>query len=260
MTFSQLVREMVISGIRCANNQTLKIKHLDQVSDEHLIASGETKNGLSIIASFYPYIDRPVPSGWIKGILDQFEDVSADRHPDILMIAGVHFDPSASRMIDHADLEKTSFLKCFIDENLFCKDFKKSDKWYEKFWVLGEPKIKMITETDGMSVVQITGMRFYDVDRHAFVWYNAQSTVAHWTLDTNYNGQYVNAEQAFFPARAMQSKDARTWMREKKYVDPNKVKKLSGYESLPFNAGSQIAVKCIDMRGMEYLVILNFSG
>ena len=256
MTFSLFVREMVISGIRCANNQTLKIKHLDHVNAEHLFASGETKNGLSILVSCYPWMDRPVSPDWIKGILDQFDDVSADVQPDIMLIAGVHFDPSASSMMDHANLKKTALLKCFIDENLFCNDFKKEDNWYEKFWLLGEPKIKIIHDEKKMSVVEIKGMSFYDVNRHEFVTYNAQSSVAHWALDANYNGDYLHTDQAFFPAKAMKSKDVHTWRRLEKYLDQEKVKKMSGYESFPFQAGNQVAVKVCDMRGMEYLTVL----
>ena len=73
-----------------------------------------------------------------------------------------------------------------------------------------------------------------------------------WMLDTNYDGQCFRAGQVFFPRTA-------AWDKIRKAVkadfDDTVWEHLRGAVSAPFVAGEQVAVKVIDDRGNELMVV-----
>jgi len=79
-----------------------------------------------------------------------------------------------------------------------------------------------------------------------------------WFLDTDYNGLCFHVTQAFFPRTA-------AWDDLKKALkgeyEDSVWEHLSGTTSAPFEAGEhgQIAVKVIDDRGNELLVVKNLK-
>ncbi len=75
-----------------------------------------------------------------------------------------------------------------------------------------------------------------------------------WLLDTNYNGMVFHVCQAFFPRTAAWDNIKRALKAE---FDASVWDHLSGTTSTPFTAGdqNQIAVKVIDDRGNELLVV-----
>ena len=80
-----------------------------------------------------------------------------------------------------------------------------------------------------------------------------------WLLDTDYNGLCFHVCQAFFPRTA-------AWDNLKKALRATHEESvwdhLAGTKSAPFEAGEhgQIAVKVIDDRGNELLVVKNLNG
>ena len=75
-----------------------------------------------------------------------------------------------------------------------------------------------------------------------------------WFLDTNYNGLCFHVSQAFFPRTSAWDNLKRTLKGE--YED-SVWEHLAGSQSAPFEAGEhgQVAVKVIDQRGNELLVV-----
>ncbi len=73
-----------------------------------------------------------------------------------------------------------------------------------------------------------------------------------WMLDTNYDGQCFRAGQVFFPRTAAWDKIRRV---VKADFDDAVWEHLRGSVSAPFVAGDQVAVKVIDDRGNELMVV-----
>ncbi|MFH0790236.1 MAG: hypothetical protein V2A64_01240 [Candidatus Omnitrophota bacterium] len=81
--------------------------------------------------------------------------------------------------------------------------------------------------------------------------------IAMWFLDTDYDERSLYPDQVFFP----EGDSKRDWSRLAKAlngeVNEDLLEKFSGVESIPFTSGEnkKIAVKIIDTRGIESLVI-----
>ena len=73
-----------------------------------------------------------------------------------------------------------------------------------------------------------------------------------WMLDTNYDGQCFRAGQVFLPRTAAWDKIHKA---VKADFDDTVWEHLRGAVSAPFVAGEQIAVKVIDDRGNELMVV-----
>ena len=78
-----------------------------------------------------------------------------------------------------------------------------------------------------------------------------------WMLDTDYDGQCFRAGQIFFPRTAHWDKLRKTIRAD---FDEAVWDALRGNTSAPFVAGPQIAVKVLDDRGNELLVVEKIEG
>ena len=79
-----------------------------------------------------------------------------------------------------------------------------------------------------------------------------------WFLDTDYNDMCFHVSQAFFPRTSAWDNLKRSLRAE---FNESVWEHLSGVKSAPFEAGDnkQVAVKVIDDRGNELLVVKNLS-
>ena len=73
-----------------------------------------------------------------------------------------------------------------------------------------------------------------------------------WMLDTDYDGQCFRAGQIFFPRTSAWDNIRKTIRAD---FDEEVWERLRGNVSAPFIAGEQIAVKVLDDRGNELLVV-----
>ena len=78
-----------------------------------------------------------------------------------------------------------------------------------------------------------------------------------WMLDTDYDGQCFRAGQVFFPRTSAWDKIHRTIKTD---FDDAVWECLRGAVSAPFVAGEQVAVKVLDDRGNELLVVKKIEG
>src|SRR5262249_12252458 len=136
-------------------------------------------------------------------------------------------------------------------------DLLKNTRSSQIFSVCGLPEVKVRKSKDGKFSVELLGMDVLDpvtmeVDSRP------GDDVPAWFLDADYNDLCFHVSQAFFPRTS-------AWEGLKKALKGDYSESvwdhLSGTTSAPFEAGDheQIAVKVIDDRGNELLVVKKLS-
>jgi adenine-specific DNA-methyltransferase len=136
-------------------------------------------------------------------------------------------------------------------------DLLKNMRSSQIFSVCGLPEIEIRKLDSERYEVELLGLDVFDPismeNEHA-----PGSNVPAWFLDTDYNGLCFHVTQAFFPRTG-------AWDALKKSLkadyDESLWDHLAGTVSAPFGAGSEkkIAVKVIDARGNELMVVKSFS-
>ena len=176
--------------------------------------------------------------------------------PDFLIFAAFHFDPEASKDIDHADWKGVKILKAQMSVDLLTADLRKNRSSNQSYWLIGQPDVEIIKNKDGTYKVKVNGFDYYNPITGEI---DAGDTkrIAMWMLDTNYDEQSIMPEQVFFPLKD----EKRDWTSLAKTlngaVNEEVMDNFVGTESLPFKAGEhkKVAVKIIDDRGIESFVI-----
>jgi len=125
------------------------------------------------------------------------------------------------------------------------------------FSVCGMPEAAVRSLKDGKYEVELLGMDVFDPTTMD-VLHRRGDEVPAWFLDTDYNELCFHVSQAFFPKTG-------AWENLKKALrgdyEETVWDHLSGTVSAPFEAGDhrKIAVKVIDERGNELLIVKNLS-
>jgi adenine-specific DNA-methyltransferase len=142
--------------------------------------------------------------------------------------------------------------------DLLMGDLLKHMRSSQIFSVCGLPDVKVHKTEEGKYQVELLGLDVFDP-----ITMKNDSTsgndVPAWFLDTDYNGLCFHVNQAFFPRTS-------AWDSIKKALkgtyDDEVWEHLAGTKSAPFDPGEhqEIAVKVIDDRGNELLVIKSLKG
>ena len=138
--------------------------------------------------------------------------------------------------------------------DLLTDDLRKKRSSNQSFWLIGQPDID-IEELDSLYTVKINGFDYYDPSKGS-IESKGSENIAIWMLDTNYDERSICPDQFFFPIE-----DGNDWTKLKRSlkdeIDLEKIKYFQGNVSEPFPAGSykKIAVKIVDNRGIESLVV-----
>jgi adenine-specific DNA-methyltransferase len=184
---------------------------------------------------------------------------------DVLVFAGFAFDPEAQATIQKNPIPKLKVQMAHISPDVIVGAYSgspllKTTKTSQLFTVFGEPDVKLGKNKEGF-IVQLRGVDLYDPTTGEVHSSNADEIPA-WFLDEDYDGYTFRICQAFFPKEATAKNP---WDKLENalrgLVDKEKMEKFRGTESLPFKAGpqQQIAVKVIDIRGNEVMVIKSLS-
>ena len=148
--------------------------------------------------------------------------------------------------------------------DLMMGDLLKNMRSSQIFSVCGQPEVSVKREKEkvkGGEVlyrVELLGLDVFDPITME-VTHRIGEDVPAWFLDTNYNDLCFHVSQAFFPRTS-------AWDNLKKALkgeyEESVWDHLSGTTSAPFEAGEhkQIAVKVIDDRGNELLVVKKLNG
>jgi adenine-specific DNA-methyltransferase len=141
--------------------------------------------------------------------------------------------------------------------DLMMGDLLKNMRSSQIFSVCGQPEIKVAKNKDKQYQVELLGLDVFDPITME-VAHRGGNDVPAWFLDTDYNDLCFHVSQAFFPRTS-------AWDNLKKALkgeyEESVWDHLSGTTSAPFEAGEhkQIAVKVIDDRGNELLVVKKLS-
>jgi adenine-specific DNA-methyltransferase len=142
-------------------------------------------------------------------------------------------------------------------------DLLKTSKASEIFSITGLPDVVLKTagtRPDGMPLHQVSvmGLDIFRPDTMETDTIEAENLPC-WMLDTNYNGMAFCASQVFFPKTSAWDNLQKSLRGE---FNDNVWEHLAGTSSEPFVLGdkTRIAVKVIDERGNELMVVKNAEG
>ena len=172
----------------------------------------------------------------------------------VLIFCAFHFDPEASKDIDHLNHEKITFLKSQMSVDLLTEDLRKKRSSNQSFWLIGQPDIE-IKQEGKQYKVEIRGFDYYNPSKGQ-IESKGIDGIALWMIDTNYDERSVCPDQFFFPIE-----DNNDWTKLKRSlneeIDVEKIDFYQGSVSEPFDAGNhkKIAVKIVDNRGIESLIV-----
>lgn len=257
----EMMRLLRIDGVRFPDNKQMTFTRLDPIGNRSnaIHAEGrwvphgeedEDEDGhASVAAAFGPQYG-PVTAQQVEQLIRG----AARRGYDDIVIAGFNFDGAAQALIDDADHPDVRVHMAHIrpDVNPGMAGLLKEQPGAQLFTVFGQPRTDLIgPDQNGEYIVRMEGVDIYDPVDNTIVPSRADK-VAAWFLDTDYDGRTFCITQAFFPDKSAWGKLAKSLAG---VVQPEAFGKLSGTESMPFQASSHrcIAVKVIDPRGNEVM-------
>jgi adenine-specific DNA-methyltransferase len=176
-----------------------------------------------------------------------------------LYVIGFAIQPNARTLVEMcADVMGVPAIYVQATPDLMMGDLLKNMRSSQIFSVCGQPEIKVTRNKEKQYQVEMLGLDVFDPITMD-VTHQSGDDVPTWLLDTNYNDLCFHVSQAFFPRTS-------AWDNLKKALkgeyEESVWDHLSGTTSAPFEAGEhkQIAVKVIDDRGNELLVVKKLGG
>lgn len=258
ITYSQWMDELRAGGIRGIKGQTITFNRIEPLLGmQWLHAEGETNEGKRTIICFGPDFG-PLEQRQVEMAMKEAR--SLEHIPDVVIFAAFQFDPEAGKDIDLIEWKGVQILKAQMSADLFTADLRKKKSGNQSYWLIGQPDIALEKAKDGKYIVTVNGFDYYDPASGEVQSHGAEK-IAIWMLDTDYDDQSLLPDQVFFPMKDTK----RDWTPLAKAlngaVDTDLLEAYTGLTSLPFVAGEneKIAVKIVDDRGIESLVIKSLS-
>jgi adenine-specific DNA-methyltransferase len=248
--------------IQVGGGKTVAVKNVrPPVKSLSLSAEGTIENGTGKPAAF---VFGPESGAVSERLVFEAAREAHGKGYAHLYVIGFAIQPNARRLIE--DCERVvGVLATYVQAtpDLVMGDLLKTTRSSQIFSVCGLPDVELRrlppNVAGGKPRYQVTlrGLDVFDpVEMKAEA--RAGNDVPCWMLDTDHNGLVFHGCQVFFPRTA-------AWDGLKKALkashDDTVWRHLSGTESAPFAAGEhdQIAVKVIDDRGNELLVVKNLK-
>jgi adenine-specific DNA-methyltransferase len=175
-----------------------------------------------------------------------------------LYCIGFAIEPNARQLIQSCEDAMgvaATYVQATMDLNM--GDLLKNMRSSQIFSVCGLPDVAVTKHADGRYQVELVGLDVFDpisMENH----HAKGDDVPAWLLDTDYNGMCFHVTQAFFPRTS-------AWDALKKALkadyEASLWDHLAGSVSAPFESrkDAQIAVKVIDDRGNELMVVKKLS-
>jgi len=173
----------------------------------------------------------------------------------LLIFCAFHFDPEASKDIDNLSEKNIKFLKAQMSVDMLTEDLRKKKSSNQSYWLIGQPDIEVNKNKD-IFTVKINGFDYYNPTSKGKIISRSVDNIALWMLDTNYDERSICPDQFYFPIQ-----DNNDWTKLKNSlkseIDLDKIRFFQGTISESFTIGSnrRIAVKIVDNRGIESLVV-----
>jgi adenine-specific DNA-methyltransferase len=196
-----------------------------------------------------------------KLVWEAIREAQAKRYTHLYVI-GFAIQPNARTLVDESD-RIVSIPATYVQAtpDLLMGDLLKNLRSSQIFSVCGLPEVQVHRsgpKGEPQYQVELLGLDLFD-PVETKVEHRQGSDVPAWFLDTDYNGLCFHVSQAFFPRTEAWDNLKRALKGE---YDDQVWEHLAGTKSAPFEAGEhrQVAVKVIDDRGNELLVIRRLTG
>jgi adenine-specific DNA-methyltransferase len=177
--------------------------------------------------------------------------------PDMLLFCAFQFDEEAAKDIDELTptIAGMQLIKAQMNADMLTDDLRKKRSSNESFWLVGQPDVRVHKVEDGKIQVEVMGFDYYN-PKTGNVESGGKKNIAMWMLDTDYDNRSLFPSQVFFPMAGAGDGWDKLAKNLKAEIDEEKIESFKGTISLPFEAGSAIAVKIIDDRGIECLRVI----
>jgi adenine-specific DNA-methyltransferase len=245
--------------------QILSAEALVKTSDLGDVTLGEAVNEVvELNQNLLPLSQKPVAfffgseNGAIaeRTLYEAAKEAKAKQYHHLYVI-GFAITANARQFVEHCH-ETTDIPATYIQAtpDILMGDLLKNMRSSQIFSVCGLPEIKIHKTDEGRYQVELLGLDVFDPTTMD-VDHQQGKNVPAWFLDTDYNGLSFHVNQAFFPRTS-------AWDSIKKALkgtyEDSVWEHLAGTLSTEFDAGEhkQVAVKVIDDRGNELLVVKNF--
>jgi adenine-specific DNA-methyltransferase len=244
--------------LQLPGNVSLELNAVRPLADrECLHAEATTMNGTEkrIAIAFGPE-DGAIGSEYVFNA--QTEALQQGFHQ--LFLFGFAIQAKAHEMLDKLKIPTTYIA---VTPDVVMSDLLKTSKASQIFSITGLPDVELKStgnKQDGIPLyqVEIKGLDIFRPDTMETDSIEAENLPC-WMLDTNYNGMVFCASQVFFPKTGAWDNLQKSLKGE---FSDSVWEHLAGTSSEPFLLGDKrrIAVKVIDDRGNELMVVKNAEG
>jgi len=247
--------ELLRAGVRAKGGNIIQFTRVETLAGTKFIqAEAETKEDVpkKVLVVFgpehAPLEQRMVENAW--------QEARAFK-PDILLFCAFQFDEEAAKDIDELTpaIAGMQLIKAQMNADMLTDDLRKKRSSNESFWLVGQPDVQIHKLDDGKIQVEVMGFDYYN-PKTGNVESGGKKNIAMWMLDTDYDNRSLFPSQVFFPIAGAKDGWAKLAKNLKAEIDEEKIEAFKGTISLPFEAGSAVAVKIIDDRGIESLRVL----
>ena len=242
--------------LRLEGNKTVTLKNIRppaktlSLSAEALVANGQEKPVAMVFGPENGAVSE-------KLVYEAAREAHAKNYTHLYVI-GFAIQSNARTLVEKcAEVMGVPATYVQATPDLMMGDLLKNMRSSQIFSVCGQPEIKVAKNKDKQYQVELLGLDVFDPITME-VAHRGGNDVPAWFLDTDYNDLCFHVSQAFFPRTS-------AWDNLKKALkgeyEESVWDHLSGTTSAPFEAGEhkQIAVKVIDDRGNELLVVKKLS-
>lgn len=247
--------ELLRSGVRAKGGNVIQFSRVEPFpGTKYIQAEAETKEDVpkKVLVVFgpehAPLEQRMVENAWQE---------ARSFRPDMLLFCAFQFDEEAAKDIDELtpEIAGMQLLKAQMNADMLTDDLRKKRSSNESFWLVGQPDVRIHKVERGKIQVEVMGFDYYN-PKTGNVESGGKKNIAMWMLDTDYDNRSLFPSQVFFPMAGAKDGWAKLAKNLKAEIDEEKMEAFKGTVSLPFDAGSSIAVKIIDDRGIESLRVL----
>lgn len=261
--------ELLRTGVRGKNGQKIMFSRVEPLAGtKYIQAEAETKwsdAGADTVAepdpNWHPQkvlvVFGPEHAPLEQRMVENAWQEARALKPDILLFCAFQFDEEAAKDIDELTpaIAGMQLLKAQMNADMLTDDLRKKRSSNESFWLVGQPDVHIHKLEGGKTQVEVMGFDYYN-PKTGNVESGGKKNIAMWMLDTDYDHRSLFPSQVFFPMAGAKDGWAKLAKNLKAEIDEEKIEAFKGTISLPFEAGSAIAVKIIDDRGIESLRVL----
>lgn len=247
--------ELLRAGVRAKGGNIIQFTRVEPLAGtKYIQAEAETKEDIpkKVLVVFgpehAPLEQRMVENAW--------QEARALK-PDMLLFCAFQFDEEAAKDIDELTpaIAGMQLIKAQMNADMLTDDLRKKRSSNESFWLVGQPDVRIHKVEDGKIQVEVMGFDYYN-PKTGNVESGGKKNIAMWMLDTDYDNRSLFPSQVFFPMAGSGDGWDKLAKNLKAEIDEEKIESFKGTISLPFEAGSAVAVKIIDDRGIESLRVL----